>query len=177
MKTLEIYEYLLHYSHKKIYQIDIAKFLKCSKMLVSKAIKELEAKGIIARDTKNAVAVINPLLLASYLAFEQEQPKILYFQAPDYKDVLAVLKKTLYLISSKSAEQIKKDEEPKIITAHILENHISILSKYFNQVISKEKANLIIYSAKPIKFLTNDVIKEVNIANKWQLLIDDLRKN
>jgi DNA-binding Lrp family transcriptional regulator len=177
MKTLEIYEYLLHYSYKKIYQIDIAKFLKCSKMLVSKVVRELEVKGIIARDTKNAVAVINPLLLASHLAFEDEIIKPLYFEAPDYKDTLTVLKKSLYLITSKSAEQIKNNQEPKIITAHVLEQHLSTIKQYFNQVLTIKKANLIIYPAKPIKFLTNDIINGINLANKWQINMDLLRKN
>jgi hypothetical protein len=44
-------------------------------------------------------------------------------------------------------------------------------------VSSKEKANLIIYPSKPLKFLTNDVVKGVNIANKWQLRMDELKKN
>jgi hypothetical protein len=90
---------------------------------------------------------------------------------------LAVLKKTLYLITSKSAKEIIQGKEPKTITAHVLENHLSILSKYFNQVNNKEKANLIIYPAKPIKFLTNDVIKGINLANEWQLSIDSLKEN
>ncbi len=177
MKKLEIYEYLLHYSHKRIYQIDIANFLKCSKMLVSKTIKELEIKGIIARDSKNSLIVYNPELLASHLAFEQGLPKPIYFQSPDYKDTLTILKKTLYLITSKSAQEIKDNKEPKIIVAHVLEQHLEILSQYFNQVSSKEKANLIIYPSKPLKFLTNDVVKGVNIANKWQLRMDELKKN
>jgi hypothetical protein len=145
-------------------------------MLVSKVIKELELKGIIGRDSKNSLAVINPTLLSSYLAFEQERIKPIYFQAPDYKDTIAVLKKTLYLITSKSAQEIMNNKEPKIITAYILENHLNLIKQYFNEVPSEEKANLIIYPVKPIKFLTNDSIKEINIANKWQLHMDYLRK-
>jgi hypothetical protein len=146
-------------------------------MLVSKTIKGLEIKGIIARDSKNSLIVYNPELLASHLAFEQEIINPLYFQAPDYKDTLEVLKKTLYIITSKSAQDIKDNKEPKIIIAYLLEQHLPLLSQYFNQVPSKEKANLIIYPSKPIKFLTNDVIKGLNIANKWQLRMDELRKN
>jgi hypothetical protein len=144
-------------------------------MLVSKTIKELETKGIISKDSKNSLIVSNPKLLASYLAFMQKRINPIYFQAPDYKDTLTILKKTLYLITSKTAEEIMNGNDPKIIIAHLLENHLEILSKYFNQVLKKDNANLIIYPAKPIKFLTNVTIKGVNLANKWQLMIDCLR--
>ena len=168
-----IHEYLMHSAHKKVYQVDIAKDLNCTEMHVSKTIKELRKKGIIVKQGKNAVAVINPYLLCAGLAYETMPESPLYFQAPEFKDVLAVLRKAkYYCITSESAKLIKEGKVPKIITARILVKDIPLLREYFNEVIHPSKANLTIYPSNIMKFMINHEQDEVEVANDWLLLYD-----
>ncbi|MFA5302918.1 MAG: hypothetical protein WC393_00075 [Candidatus Nanoarchaeia archaeon] len=174
-----IYEYILNLSHKKIFQVDIAKNLHCTEMYVSKIVKELEKKGIIIKENKNALAVINPFMICCALAFEKDKEKPLYFQAPDFEDTIQVLNKITkyYALTCESANKIKKNEIPKIIQAHLLEKHIITLKENFNQVPRPENANLIVYPANIMKFMYTNEKNGIKLANEWQILIDKIREN
>ncbi|MDD5053967.1 MAG: hypothetical protein PHT91_03875 [Candidatus Nanoarchaeia archaeon] len=178
MIKLLIYEYLLNSCHKRVYQTDIAKDLNCSKMHVSKVIKELIIKGIIVKDSKNSVAVINPFLLCAGLAFLSEKEKPLYFQAPDFKDVLAILRKAkFYCLTSESAKAIKKGKIPETIAARILSKDINLLRQYFNEVLRLKDANLVIYPSSIMKFMLTNNYNGIDVANDWQMLLDLMKGN
>ncbi|MDD4353873.1 MAG: helix-turn-helix domain-containing protein [Candidatus Nanoarchaeia archaeon] len=173
-----IHEYLLNCAHRKVFQVEIAERLNCTQMHVSKTIRELKKKGIITKEGKNAVAVINPFLLCANLAYETEKEKPLYFQAPDFEDIMQILKKTkYYAITSESAKIIKNNKIPKIITARILNKDLPLLKEYFNEVIKPEKANLIIYLSNIMKFMLTQNHNEIELANEWQLMYDLIREN
>ncbi|MDD4353207.1 MAG: hypothetical protein PHN56_01980 [Candidatus Nanoarchaeia archaeon] len=177
MIKLRIYEYLLRNHKLEIFTALISEKLKCSNMFVSKTIKELIAKNIAYKDAKNSVKIINPFLLATYLAYSENFPSPLFFEMPEYKDLIFILNKTLYSITLDSAVEILNNKIPSKIYAYVDEDDVEHLFNYLNP-LNKESGNcLIVFPQKSEFFTSFQSINEVLLANNYQIFIDLLRVN
>lgn len=172
-KKLRIYQYLVNHSGKEIKQSYIKEVCNCTNMYASKALKQLANKGIIIRERRNTIRVINPYLLCAIIAFERKLQKPLLYRTPSYKDTIFILNKTLYSITGPSAVDIKQDKTPQTLYAHVLTKDINFLNDNFNT--TPREANLIIYPSLPSQFNTQQIHKDHYLATDYDIYTDLLQ--
>lgn len=173
IKKYRIYQYLINHSGKEIKQSYIKEVCNCTKMYSSKTLKQLINKGIVIRERRNTIKVINPYILCSILAFERKLPKPVLFRAPIYRDMMHILNKTTHSITNTSALEIKNKEKPRIIHAHVLVKDVDFLLDNFNT--ARRDANLIVYPAFPSQFNTQQINKGHYLATDLDIYVDLLQ--
>ncbi|MHA1756014.1 MAG: hypothetical protein ACTSVV_04535, partial [Promethearchaeota archaeon] len=112
-------------------------------------------------------------ILCSVLAFERKLPKPILFKAPNYKDTIYILNKTTHSITLTSALQIKKNQRPKIIHAHVLVKDVDFLLDNFNTI--RRRANLIIYPAILSQFNNQQITNGHYLATDHDIYVDLLQ--
>jgi len=172
-KKHRIYQYLVNHSGKEIRQAHIKDVCNCTKMYTSKTLKQLINKGIVIKERRNTIRVINPYLLCSIIAFERKLPKPILFRAPIYKDMMHILNKTTHSITNTSALEILNNQKPDIIHTHVLTKDVDFLLDNFNT--TKRSANLIIYPAFPPQFNNQQITKGHYLCTDYDIYIDLLQ--
>ena len=168
MKFYRILYCLINNSYKKISQRDISKYSSCTPAYVCKVIKRLIQKKIVVKINKNRIIVQNPLMLAYLLSYSRRFPHPLMFRTTNYKDALAVLKKTTYSITLDSAGKKK----PEKIWAYVLGKDVNYIIDSFNQVWTHP--DLIIFPADIFRFRKQKIVNNVYTVSDWDLVIDYL---
>jgi len=174
-KKHRIYSFLISTPYKDIKQKSIHEICNCTPEYTSKLLKKLQKKGIVEKNNKNTVKLIQPLKLCFILSFEEQQKKPLLYQITNLKDLKQVLSKTIYSITNESAILIKSDEKPKTIFAYVLGKDIDIIDENFQRV--RKNPDLIVYPSDHFRFIKQQLINETFLATDFEIIVDLLKSN
>jgi len=166
-------EFLINNAHKEIRQSIIHTMCNATPAYACKLLKELKSKGIIEKNYRNTIKVINPLMLCFLLAYEKKLPKPAMFKTTNYKNVMSVLQNTIYSFTLGTAVKIRENNQPSIIYAYVLGKDMQLLEKEFTR--TRRNPDMVIYPADSFKFLKQELVNNVFTATLPDLFTDFLR--